>query len=209
MSRTCTDRVEPIRSLQEFFRDSVAHSMRRQGLNACDVTAHYVVNLLTLFARSEALYDDSNSRRGLKPLALMLADAVNATSTRERAHALQRLGDVSLFMSGYFQDALADKIVDIDYYISMGEGAYQSLSKEMHSSPTGAAYAPVFDELSNKFKGFVDVLADIKTEARAHPEHDVLRLYEIWLRTGSRRAERLLRGLGVEPNATLDGRSQH
>ena len=80
MSRTCTDRVKPVRSLEEFFRDSIAQSMRRQGLQACAVTAHYVVNLLTLFARSEALYDDSESRRGLKPLALMLADAVNAPS---------------------------------------------------------------------------------------------------------------------------------
>ena len=71
------------------------------------------------------------------------------------------------------------------------------------------AYGPVFDELSCKFKGFVDVLADLKAEARGHPEHDVLRLYEIWLRTGSPRAERLLRDLGVEPNTTLDGNSRH
>lgn len=209
MSRTCTERVEPVKSLQEFFRNSVARSMRRQGLQACDVTAHYVVNLLTLFARSEALYDDSESRRGLKPLALMLADSIDAQSARERTHALQRLGDVSLFMSGFFADGLADKIVDIDYYICMGEGAYHSLSREIHSTPHGAAYGPVFDELSCKFKGFVDVLADLKTEAQARPEHDVLRLYEIWLRTGSPRAERLLRGLGVEPNATLDGSSEH
>ena len=209
MSRACTDRVKPVRSLQEFFRDSVAHSMRRQGLRACDVTAHYVVNLLTLFARSEALYDDCESRRGLKPLALMLADAVNAPSARERTHALQRLGDVSLFISGFFADALADKIVDIDYYICMGEGAYHSLSREIHSTPRGAAYGPVFDELSCKFKGFVDVLADLRAEARARPEQDVLRLYEIWLRTGSQRAERLLRRLGIEPNVTLDSRSQH
>lgn len=138
MSRTCTERVEPVKSLQEFFRNSVARSMQRQGLQACDVTAHYVVNLLTLFARSEALYDDCESRRwGLKPLALMLADAIDASSARERTHALQRLGDVSLFMSGFFADALADKIVDVDYYISMGEGAYHSLSREIHSTPRG------------------------------------------------------------------------
>ncbi len=209
MSRTCTERVKPVKSLQEFFRDSVAQSMQRLGLQACDVTAHYVVNLLTLFARSEALYDDCESRRGLKPLALMLADAVDAPSARERTHALQRLGDVSLFMSGFFADGLADKIVDVDYYISMGEGAYHSLSREIYSTPRGAAYGPVFDELSCKFKGFVDVLADLRAEACARPEHDVLRLYEIWLRTGSPRAERLLRSLGVEPNATLDSRSRH
>ena len=96
MTRTSTDKVGPVRSLEEFFGDSVAHSMRRQGQQACDVTAHYVANLLTLFACSEALYDDRDSCRGLRPLALMFADAVNASSARERAGALQRFGDVSL-----------------------------------------------------------------------------------------------------------------
>ena len=35
--------------------------------------------------------------------------------------------------------------------------------------------------------------------SRLHTDEDVLRLYEIWLRTGSRRAHGLLRQLGVDP----------
>jgi hypothetical protein len=37
----------------------------------------------------------------------------------------------------------------------------------------------------------------------------VLRLYEIWLRTGSKRVENLLRDLGVEPNATVVTHPRH
>src|SRR5829696_6763808 len=47
------DRVQRIASLQEFFKDSVAAAMAKQGVAADDHTAYYVVNLLTLFARHE------------------------------------------------------------------------------------------------------------------------------------------------------------
>jgi hypothetical protein len=209
MGRTSAERVKPVKNLQEFFLESVTQSMRRQGLEAGDCTSHYVVSLLTLFSRSEALYEDVDSRPGLKPLALMLVDAVEAASPGERAFALQRLGDVSLFVAGFFAESLADKIVDVDYYISMGGSAYQSLSREIERTPRGSVFGPVFGELSHKFKEFVDVLADIRAQAQGHPESDVLRLYEIWLRTRSQRAERLLRQMGIEPNATLNGRARH
>lgn len=209
MVRTTSDTVEPIASLEEFFRDSVERSMRRQGVEAEEPTAHYVVSLLTVFARSEALFDELETRRGVRPLALMLLDAVEAASPVERAFALQRLGDVALFIAGFFSASLADKVVDVDYYVSMGGGAYRSLSQEVCRTPRGAQIAPVFDELSCKFKHFVDVLADIRAQAQDGSDHDVLRLYELWLRTGSRRAERALRALGIEPNSSLDGRVRH
>lgn len=209
MSRTTAERVRPVRDLQEFFRESVTQAMRRQGLEAGDGTAHYVVSLLTLFSRSEAFYEEVDSRPALRPLALMLCDAVEASSPSERAFALQRLGDVSLFVAGFFAESLADRLVDVDYYISMGGGAYGSLSRELRHRPRGSEFVPVFGELSSKFKEFVDVLGDIRAQAQGDREHDVLRLYEIWLRTGSRRAERVLRRLGIEPNATLNGRERH
>jgi hypothetical protein len=209
MERTTAERVMPVKDLREFFLESVTQSMRRQGVEADDSTAYYVVSLLTLFSRSEAFYEDIDSRPGLKPLALMLVDAVEAANPGERAFALQRLGDVSLFVAGFFAESLADKIVDVDYYIAMGGGAYHSLSREIERTRRGSAFGPVFGELSCKFKEFVDVLADIRTRAQGHPERDVLRLYEIWLRTGSQRAERLLRQMGIEPNATLNGRARH
>jgi hypothetical protein len=66
----------------------------------------------------------------------------------------------------------------------------------------------VFAELAEKFRDFVDVLAEIRDSGKA-AAIDVLRLYEVWLRTGSRRAARLLREHGLEPNATLNVATRH
>jgi hypothetical protein len=209
MQTSSVDRVRPVASLEEFFRDSVDQAMQRQGLQADDQTSHYVVNLLTLYSRAEALYEKTQAGLGLKPLALMLAEAADTPNVQERVFALQRIGDVSLFIAGFFADSLARHIVDIDYYIYMGGGAYDTLSQQVRGTPKGRAFGPVFSELAFKFKDFVDVLNDVRAVATSNDDQDVLRLYEIWLRTGSKRVENLLRDLGVEPNATVVTHPRH
>ncbi len=190
-------RIATINNLREFFRDSVTDAMDRQQLDADEHTAFYVVNLLTLFARSEALFDDTADGRELTPVAKVLAASVDAASDAEREYALQRVGDVSLFIAGFFGEGLAAKLVGVDYYVRMGGAAYHTLAATSDKSIRGAALSQVFGELSEKFQRFVDVLAEIRDSAAS--DHDILRLYDNWQRTGSARAARLLRGLGIEP----------
>jgi hypothetical protein len=58
----------------------------------------------------------------------------------------------------------------------------------------------LFMELAAHFQDLVDVLHEVRDSARGCRDDDILRLYETWLGTGSRRAGRLLRQAGVEPN---------
>ncbi len=202
------DRVRAVASLQEFFKDSVEEAMAKQGVDADDHTAYYVVNLLTLFARQEKLYERGGPGPGLQPVALILAAAAE-TPDRETYNALlRRIGDTSLFVAGFLGEGFARKLVDVDYYIDMGGAAYGRLSDNVRGTREGRALGTVFAELAGKFRDFVDVLAEIRDSGRA-AAIDLLRLYEVWLRTGSRRAARLLREHGLEPNATLSVTTRH
>lgn len=194
-----SDRIRPVASLQEFFRDSVADAMAKQGIEADDHTAYYVVNLLTLFARSEALFDTTENGVELKPLATILAESLQSEFATERRYALQRVGDVSLFVAGYLGDGLAGRLVDVDYYVQMGGSAYGALSESVRGSLRGRVFATVFAELASKFQAFVDVLTEVRDEASSSKDIDVLRAYEVWLKTGSERAARVLRRYGIEP----------
>ena len=194
-----SDRVVPVRNLMEYFRDSVETAIDRQHANVDPHAAHYVVNLLTLFSRSDQLYEDHGEVYGLRPLALMMADAAAAGSAAERNASLQRIGDVALFISGFFADGLAGKLVDIDYYITMGGSAYGSLSEEIRGTTRGAAFAEIYCELANKFQIFVDVLNEVRDGASFESDQDLFRAYDVWLKTGSQRAARLLRQQGVFP----------
>jgi len=190
-----------VMNLREFFHESVQQALHQQHVKVEDQTEHYVVNVLTTFARSDALYEHNGEGTQLKPLAMMLADAVAAPTTEQRQHTLQRLGDVSLFIAGFFAHSFARKLVDVDYHIAMGGRAYGALADSMRSRARGQVFSAVFAELAHKFQRLVDVLNDVAEMARPANDQDVLRLYEIWLKTGSPRAQRLLSELGVAPVA--------
>ena len=129
----------------------------------------------------------------------MLADAEEAASAEERNNALQRIGDVALFISGFFADSLASHVVDLDYYIHMGGSAYGSLSDKIRGTFRGNAFADTYGELAAKFQVLVDVLNEMRERERQDSDVDLLRTYTIWRKTGSKRAATLLRQHGVVP----------
>jgi hypothetical protein len=192
--------VLAVPSLREFFRDSVHGTLARQHVTVEEQTEQYVVNLLTLFARADVLYEDTPAGAPLKPLAVMLGEALAAPTATARQHGLQRLGDVSLFVAGFFARGFAAKLIDIDYHIAMGGRAYGTLA-EATARGSRRALAGVFAELAAKFQPLVDALNEISESSYRHTDRDVLRLYEIWLKTGSARCYALLRRLGVDPSA--------
>ena len=184
-----------VSSLREFFRDAFHEASEHQHLDIDEQAEQYVVNLLTMFSRADALYEKTPEGLRIKPLAHMLAEALEAPSASGRQRALQRLGDVSLFIAGFF----ARKMIDIDYHIAMGGNAYSSLADTMQRTPAGRTIAGTYAQLAQKFQPLVDALNEVSEMSYVHTDADILRLYEIWMKTGSRRAHGLLSRLGVQP----------
>jgi len=192
--------IQPVASLKEFFRDALHDALAHQRVAVEGETEHYVVNLLTLFSDADALFerDEASQRSRLKPLAVMLGEALEAPTQEARFRGLQRLGDVSLFISGFFAAGFARKLVDIDYHIAMGGRAYGTLAENC-SPARGRTLRQVFAELAAKFTPMVDALNEISETSYQHSDRDRLRLYELWVKTGSERSRNLLRKLGLEP----------
>lgn len=198
-----------VTSLREFFRGSVQKALHEQQVTVDPHTEHYVVNVLTTFVRADDLYDRTPAGLRLRPLAHMLADALAAPSSGQREHALRRLGDVSLFIAGFFSQSFARKLIGIDYHIAMGGRAYSALADGVSGSSRSRALGAIFDELARKFHRVVDVLNEVAETAHTHTDRDILRLYEVWLKTGSPRARSLLQRLGVTPTPVLSAGFRH
>jgi hypothetical protein len=190
--------VLTVANLREYFHDALHGALVHQHVAVEDQTEQYVVNLLTLFARSEQLFDSSDGHARLKPLVQMLTEALEAPTAQARERGLQRLGDISLFIAGFFAHSFARKLIDIDYHIAMGGRAYGTLASAL-SRGRQQVLARVYAELAAKFLPLVDALGEISDSARRYTHADILRLYEIWLKTGSPRARGLLQRLGVTP----------
>ena len=181
----------------EYFKELVEAALVRQRLQAGELTAFYVVNLLTTFIH---LGGELRTSLDDEPLALQFGRALERGGASRR-HALRVLGDVSLFVAGFFPDSLNRKLVDLDYYAALGGYAYGSLSQVERDT-----FAPVFAELAESFLGFVDVLTEVSERSAITTNTDLLRLYEKWLRTGSRRNGQLLVERGIVPNASVGNR---
>ena len=196
--------IQTVASLKEFFRDALHDALSHQHVAVEDQTEHYVVNLLTLFSNADALYErdgrDPEQRARLKPLVVMLGEAMEAPTHEARFRGLQRLGDVSLFIAGFFSAGFARKLVDVDYHVAMGGRAYGTLAESVPAA-RGRTLRQVFAELAAKFQPMVDALNEISESGYAHSPKDCLRQYELWLKTGSERSRRILRKLGIEPVA--------
>ena len=178
----------------EFFRDLVESAMQNQHVSAHELTCFYVVNLLAGFVHADAHAGAD------QPLGPRLARALQTAGAAQR-DGLRSVGDQSLFISGFFADSLNRSLVDVDYYIQLGECAYRSLARRGDRT-----LGDVFDELSDKFTTFVDVLGEVSERTSLSSNGDVLRLYEKWLRTGSRRSGDLLAARGIVANASIGSR---
>jgi hypothetical protein len=183
----------------EYFKRLVEGALVHQRVQSSEHTTFYVVNLLAAFVCPPRETASALS----EPLAVRLARAMQ-TAGLEQREGLRLVGDVSLFLSGFFADSFARKIVDVDYYISLGGYAYGCLSQR-HTDDR----APVFSELAQKFTSFVDVLSEVSERSAPTSSTDLLRLYEKWLRTRSPRNGELLVEQGIVPNQSLSMRFLH
>jgi hypothetical protein len=184
-------------NVNEYFNDAIHDALSHQHVCPKEETVVYIVNLLTYFTLTENIYEDSLEGRSSKPLALMYKDAVEAISYEERNAHLRKLGDVALVTSGFFAASFERSAVDIDYFISMGGGAYSSLADNNRHSYVGSGLCEVFSDLAGHFLNYVDVLTEVRESNELTDDRDVLYLYESWLKTGSEYARKRLHENGI------------
>jgi hypothetical protein len=187
-----SDAVFRRESAIEFFKELVDGALAHQHLAANELTSFYVVQLLASYVERKSAGDLQE-----EPLGVRLARALDGGGAEQRA-SLKQIGDCSLFISGFFSDSLNRKLVDVDYYVTIGGHAYNALSRFETDT-----FASVFAELAEKFVGFVDVLSEVSERTSCASNTDLLRLYEKWLKTGSPRSGQLLIERGVMPNASI------
>ena len=182
------------KSAKEYFRDLLVDALAHRQLRIQEATEYYLVNLLSENLQRERLFAPQPEGEGVRePLALILKRALEG-DREARWRNLKRLGDTSLFVSGFFGDSLARSVVDVDYYIAMGERAYDALADEPRG-PSGAQ--ELFGELSERFPQFVDLFAEIAELSDLRSNRGLVRLYERFLLTGSQRVAERLRERGV------------
>lgn len=174
----------------EFFKELIEEAMEHQRIESSQDTAFYLVQLLAAFIRPERVF----ARAGVKPdrpLAEIFCTALSAGGVRKLS-LLRLTGDLALFFSGFLSESLNRRLVDVGYYTRLGGRAYGVLGADGSS---GAR--ELFEELAVGFVQFADVLSEVSERCAATDAANLMRLYERWLATGSRRSAKILRREGI------------
>jgi hypothetical protein len=181
-----------------FFRRVVDEVRRRRSLDTTDVATSYVVSLLVDFADPNR-YDEVGLQQ---PLTVLVRNALShqGPSSFEK---LRQLGDVVLYLSGFFGEFFERHGVAQDYVSTLGAQAYQGARQALVGRYVGCgsdvAGGDVFGELSANFEVFVVLVQGVALDlpgSKRGGNSEVLDLYERWLKTRSATLEAELAGRG-------------
>jgi hypothetical protein len=173
-------------SVDEFFHEVVTDALSAVDLDASEPAGWYLVGLLGEF---------TTTRLSDEPLGLKLASAPDRPEQRVRT--LKEVGDTSLYVAGFFAESLTRSLIDVDYYVGLGQTAYAQLARSLGPRKS---IGEVYEELAAKFPQFVDVLAQVRKRvhiAEMNGITDIGRLYDIWLRTRDEWVEKKLKQAGL------------
>lgn len=188
-------------NLMEFFSSKVKFALQKQGVTVSGEVEFYLVQLLSRFAVSKNYFQMTDEGKvEVRALALKLYDAIFDSPDKRFFH-LKSLGDTALYHAGVFYDGLFNQTVGVDYYISMGGQAYQSLANLTTSNKR--TLADLFAELSEQFPKLVEILKLSSETEMGSSDNDILKLLDRYQKTGSEKAKQLLKEKGISPDAFL------
>ena len=151
--------MEHTETLESFFSEKLGEALRDQRVEADARTEYYLVQLLAAYGAQPV--DDA-------PLGVKLLAAREAAPP-ERRRQLREVGDTSLFVSGFWSDSFARRLVDVDYYIGLGGTAYGELARTgdgWSTRPVRAGVPGAGRELRPLRRGAG------RAEPRLHPDPD-------------------------------------
>lgn len=184
---------------EEFFKEKVSEAISNQRLLISLDVESYIVNLLIEFIKPLKLELTGSETDALDtPLAFILKAATEAPPA-QRLKIFKNMGDISLYLAGFFQDYFNRKLFDINYYISMGSVAYENVAQIVRNQHKDPHFADTFEKLSYRFEQLVEVVAEVSESPQCGKPIDILSTYDRWTRTHSDRLLRALNKVGIIP----------
>tara|TARA_B100001248_G_C27399050_1_gene468332 strand:- start:1604 stop:2203 length:600 start_codon:yes stop_codon:yes gene_type:complete len=164
-----------------YFQELVQDAMKNRSVNNDPLVTSYLTNLLIHYLHTENLFDElgEDGKKNRPTLAELFLRAMNSDASI-RSDLLKKLGDTSLYIGGFFSESLNKKLIDVDYYVNMGETAFSNLAKNSED-----IYAEMYDDFAKRFVDYMDVLTFIARTSSIANNNDLLKLYEDYQKTGS------------------------
>ena len=184
----------------DVFKVLVKQNVEGSGVRVSLEVQNYLSNLLEFYILTDHLFSEVNSsgKREISTLANMYFKAYRASVDWQ--YKLKKLGDTSLYMSGFFGESLKRKSVSSNYYVTMGQKAYQTLAVGKNRE--------LFEELADRFLDLVFILCRIWQQSRSHASY-ILSLLDQYMETNHDQIAKELLRHGVNISLKNKGSVSH
>ncbi len=182
-----------------FFTEEVNSISSRQGMRLSEPTIIYLGEMLAQFNNADRYFSkskDPNEKRKEHPTISLLWLEGLSSEFREKLQTMKKVGDLALFTSGFFSDNLRRRLIDMDFYMAIGERAYETAG-QLRESIHAERALNCFFELAGKFAELAEVLRELSDQSLLATEQDQIKLYEKWLATQNPRIKRMLAESGI------------
>lgn len=105
----------------------------------------------------------------------MYFQASQASSKTEQVERFKKLGDQSLYVSGFFRPVFEKWLVDASYYTEMGQAAYDFLLKQSEDERRD-----IYKAFAYRFSEFVEILHYISENSKSKWEEKSLSLVKTY-----------------------------
>ena len=126
------------------------------------------------------------------------------TSGHRQIEKLRDVGDICLLHAGFFPQRARTRLVNTNYYIDLGIGAYYQLHHN-----TLHRQGQLYEHMYESFVPAMDVLQTIRTFENEQPLYDALTAYELWEHTGSTQATKHLQQITRAMPTKTTGKQRH
>ena len=140
------------------FREYISKELELISTSLPFNVKNYLIDLLCFYISSDRFFEKKagQSKSYERALADLYKKSQAESQQSEKIYIFKKMGDFSLYISGFFREAVKRKIVHISYYEIMGKNAYNFVSYSYGSRPN------VFKELALEFKHLSQILFSLQ-----------------------------------------------
>ena len=155
------------------------HSLVIDASKNCNISLSEELESYLVFLLMRYIKDVNLAR---KIVALDFLEGQKQSGNQKQIQ-LRDVGDTCLIFSGFFPEQATKRNLKVDYYVNIGQSAYNDLGMVEESS-----LSALFSNLSNSFVPLMDVLQSMRKYTNDEPILDPITAEELWLETGSQSA---------------------
>ncbi len=188
--------MELIEKFDSFFVDEIENAEKKLNIKLSAHSKLYLIHLLKHLSESRDFFYSEIIKD--KPLGVVLLEALHK-NIFERLRDLKIVGDLSLIFSGLYPEFLTRRLVDIDYFISLGKRSYNLLSDTYSSFQRRQELCLLYSKLVYEFMNLIEILTEISSDMQFMDESNLAKAYSRWQKTKVSHYLRLLKKHKVVP----------